>query len=76
MVTLSDTGTQAIENAPTLLQESFVKSFVEIKQWEQTLILSSLQRIASMMQASDLEAAPVLDSSEERLVNAETMDNI
>ncbi|MCG8429458.1 MAG: MarR family transcriptional regulator [Chromatiales bacterium] len=70
-VSLSDTGTQVLERAPALLQESFVKSFGQMKEWEQSLLLSSLQRIASMMQASDLEAAPVLDSSEERLVNTE-----
>jgi DNA-binding MarR family transcriptional regulator len=69
-VQLSDNGKQALQNAPTLLQESFVSSFAQLKDWEQSLILSSLQRIASMMQASELEAAPVLDSSEELLVNS------
>lgn len=70
-VNLSELGGQVIKNAPTLLQESFINSFSELNEWEQTLLLSSLQRIASMMQASDLEAAPVLDSSEERLVSVE-----
>ena len=70
-VNLSKLGEQVIKSAPTLLQESFINSFSELKEWEQTLLLSSLQRIASMMQASDLEAAPVLDSSEERLVSIE-----
>jgi DNA-binding MarR family transcriptional regulator len=69
-VQLSDNGKQALQNAPTLLQESFVSSFAQLKDWEQSLILSSLQRVASMMQASELEAAPVLDSSEELLVNS------
>lgn len=70
-VHLSDSGRHALSNAPTLLQESFINSFAQLKDWEQTLILSSLQRVAQMMQASELEAAPVLDSSEERLVSVE-----
>ena len=72
-IELSESGKQVLEKAPTLLQENFVNSFGELKEWEQSLLLSSLQRIASMMQASDLEASPVLDSSEERLIN--TTDN-
>ncbi|MES9830988.1 MAG: MarR family transcriptional regulator [Candidatus Thiodiazotropha sp. LLP2] len=70
-ISLSDAGRQVLRNAPTLLQEHFINSFEEMKEWEQSLLLSSLQRIASMMQASDLEAAPVLDSSEERLIRSE-----
>ncbi|MES9845978.1 MAG: MarR family transcriptional regulator [Candidatus Sedimenticola sp. PURPLELP] len=70
-ISLSDAGKQVIESAPALLQDGFIKSFGQLKEWEQSLLLSSLQRIASMMQASDLEASPVLDSSEERLVKIE-----
>jgi DNA-binding MarR family transcriptional regulator len=69
-VQLSGEGKKVLQHAPTLLQESFVSSFAQLKDWEQSLILSSLQRVASMMQASELEAAPVLDSSEELLVNS------
>ena len=68
VVTLTESGVDVINSAPTLLQECFINSFSDLKEWEQTLLLSSLQRVASMMNASDLEAAPVLDSSEELLV--------
>lgn len=68
LVQISEAGRQVLSNAPALLQESFINSFAQLKNWEQSLILSSLQRVASMMQASELEAAPVLDSSEERLI--------
>jgi DUF2075 family protein len=41
---------------PSILQEEFVKKFNRLKEWEQTLILSSLQRIASMMGVQDFNA--------------------
>lgn len=49
------------EDVP-LLQDRFVARFQQLQAWEQTLLLSSLQRIASMMDASDIDAAPLLTS--------------
>lgn len=51
VVSLSADGRQALDGAPTLLQEQFIRAFDELKDWEQTLILSSLQRVAEMMEA-------------------------
>ncbi len=45
---------------PSLLHEQFVTRFNKLESWEQTLLLSSLQRIASMMNAENLEVAPIL----------------
>jgi DNA-binding MarR family transcriptional regulator len=50
------------ESVP-LLQERFVDRYQTLEQWEQTLLLSSLQRVASMMDASDLDVAPVLSGA-------------
>ena len=50
---------------PSLLQEHFIDRLDKINEWEQTLILSSLQRIAYMMDAEDLSASPVLASHDE-----------
>lgn len=41
---------KALGDALPLLQESFVAEFRKLEEWEQTLILSSLQRVASMME--------------------------
>ena len=41
---------------------NFVEEFGKLQDWEQTLILSSLQRIATMMEAKEIEAAPILAS--------------
>ncbi len=60
MVELSDEGQKIIESAPPLLQESFVEKLNSLQNWEQTMILSSLQRLVSMMDAKEIHAAPIL----------------
>jgi len=62
-LSMTDAGRAALAKAPQLLQESFVRSFNRLEDWEQSLILSTLQRVAVMMNASALDAAPLLDSS-------------
>jgi DNA-binding MarR family transcriptional regulator len=57
-------GNKLIETAPSLLQEKFTQRFNQLADWEQTLLLSSLQRVACLMDAESLDAAPVLTSGE------------
>ena len=64
-VKLTEEGTTQLASAPTLLQERFIERFVELKDWEQHQILASLQRLAEMMDAQDIDAAPVLDTRQE-----------
>ncbi|MFM4805113.1 MarR family winged helix-turn-helix transcriptional regulator [Aeromonas bivalvium] len=58
--TLTEQGRQLLSNAPTPLQDHFIQRFQALEGWEQTLLLSSLQRISHMMNASNIDAAPVL----------------
>ena len=67
MVSLTVDGKEALKNAPALMQESFIRIFNQLEDWEQSLVLSSLQRVADMMNATDLDAAPLLDSTNEQL---------
>lgn len=60
-VVVSDAGRELLAAAPTPLQTRFLENFSTLATWEQTAILSSLQRLAYLMGAEDLEAAPVLD---------------
>jgi DNA-binding MarR family transcriptional regulator len=62
MVKLTDDGRTALEKAPPLLQEQFMSEFEGLRDWEQSQILSSLQRVASMMEADHLDATPILMS--------------
>ena len=49
-----------LASKPSLLQSDFIDRFNRLKDWEQTLLLSSLQRIASMMDSGQLESEPIL----------------
>lgn len=59
-VAVTDQGRGLLAEAPSPLQDRFRSRFAELAEWEQTQILSSLQRIAAMMDADRLDAAPVL----------------
>jgi len=58
---LSDAGKECLIDAPKPLQAHFIQKFCRIEEWEQSLLLSSMQRIAVMMDADELDAAPVLE---------------
>ncbi len=68
LIRLTEAGELILKQAPTLLQESFINNFEGLEEWDQNQILSSLQRVAHMMQAGHLDAAPLLDSSDEQVV--------
>ncbi|MEZ6135818.1 MAG: MarR family transcriptional regulator [Pirellulaceae bacterium] len=57
-------GEQALQAAPSLLHDQFRKGLSELKDWEQLQILATLQRVAELMHAKDLAAAPLLTSDE------------
>ncbi|MBF0256869.1 MAG: MarR family transcriptional regulator [Gammaproteobacteria bacterium] len=59
-VTATEAAAALLADEVPLLQDRFVARFQQLQTWEQMLLLSSLQRIASMMDASDIDAAPVL----------------
>lgn len=58
---LTAAGVTIIDQAPTPLQDEFISRFDRLENQEQTLILRSLQRVAAMMNAEDIDASPVLD---------------
>jgi DNA-binding MarR family transcriptional regulator len=58
---LTDAGRAVVESAPTPLQEAFSVRFEQLEAWEQSLILSALQRVAAMMDADDIDASPFLE---------------
>ncbi len=64
IVTLTDEGLDAIKESPQPLQENFIRQFQDLHDWEQTQIISSLQRVAQMMDAQHIDASPVLDIGE------------
>lgn len=61
-IQLTRKAEEVIDTDPNLLQEEFIRRFEELEDWEKTLLLSSLQRIARMMNAEGFRSQPVLDS--------------
>ena len=60
-VFLTEKGKVAVVNAPRPLQEHFVERFSQLKEWEQSQMVATVQRIASMMDADDIDASPFLE---------------
>lgn len=59
-VDVTEAGHAALDAAPSLLQDRFRDELGTLEDWERSMILSVLERIATMMDAGDLEAAPLL----------------
>lgn len=66
LVKATDAGLDILAQSPPLLQERFAQRFCDLEDWEQTQLLSSLQRIAAMMDAEKIDASPVLSSGSVR----------
>lgn len=49
-----------LSKKPSIFQDTFLRRLHSIEDWERHLLLSSLQRIAAMMDADDCEVNPVL----------------
>jgi DNA-binding MarR family transcriptional regulator len=58
---LTDQATETLKEAPIPLQEHFTQQFNDLQEWEKNMIVSSLQRVAQMMDAQHIDASPVLD---------------
>lgn len=58
---LTEDAIEILKESPTPLQEHFARQFSDLQSWEQMMIISSLQRVAQMMDAQHIDASPVLD---------------
>lgn len=63
-VHLTATGQVLLDTAPTALQQQFVQRYDALPDWEQSMILSALQRIAQMMDAGEIDASPFLETGD------------
>ncbi|MEQ9450578.1 MAG: MarR family transcriptional regulator [Pseudomonadales bacterium] len=57
---LTAAGEAILAEAPTPLQDTFQRNFGQLESWEQSMIVAALQRVASMMNAEDINASPML----------------
>lgn len=59
---ITEHGNNILASNPSLLQVDFVRRFNRLEDWEQSLLISSLQRIALMMGAHEEAIIPLLTS--------------
>lgn len=57
-------GRAAITNAPDPLQQTFVQRFDKLEDWEQSMLVAALERVATMLDAEHIDAAPVLQTGD------------
>lgn len=61
-LSLTPLGRQQIDKLPAPLQEQFVSRLLRLPTDEQQQLLRSLVKVVEMMEAANLDAAPVLDA--------------
>lgn len=54
-------GREILDGAPGLLQERFSSRFGRLADWEQAFLVAALERTAKLLDAEEIDAAPVLD---------------
>jgi DNA-binding MarR family transcriptional regulator len=62
VVQVTEKGEQILQESPSLLQDRFREELSRLEGWERYWLLSALERIAAMMDAEAIKAAPVLDA--------------
>ncbi len=71
LVSMTAKGEKTLPKTIPPLQEHFTNEFSKLQDWEQTQILSSLQRVVCMMEAPAIQSSPIL-SRETPAETAET----
>ena len=61
-IEVTEAGLVVLDEAPSLLQERFRAELARLEEWERHWMLSALERIASMMDAEGIDAAPILET--------------
>lgn len=58
----TDDGKKLLEAAPSPLQETFLEKFKDLEDWQQNMILTSLQLLGTLMADDEISAAPILST--------------
>lgn len=67
-IQISEKGKAIVLKNPSLLKEDFIRQFNELEDWEQTLILSSMQRVVAMMKTPDIKINNKYKTKKQELV--------
>lgn len=64
LVGLTPDGLEKAGAAPELFQAGFIREFQKLEPWEQHMLIASLQRVAELMDAEEIDASPILEIGE------------
>lgn len=65
LLSLTEKGQKVLAIAPDGVHAQFHRQFSDLKEWEQIMLIAALERVADMLDMSELEAAAVVDHAEE-----------
>ena len=71
-VFLTEQGQRILKTAPMPFQEHFTNRFSQLEEWEQSQMVATMQRLAYMMDAEDIDVSPVLEVGE--LIDTKPVD--
>lgn len=57
----TEEGLELLKSAPTTLQDTFIRQFEDMHDWEQSMIVAALEHVSHILGAHHLDAAPMLD---------------
>jgi DNA-binding MarR family transcriptional regulator len=63
VVAITDEGRERLQRAPRLLQERFLERLAAMPPAEQQRLLAALEVVVTMMEASQIDAEPLLDAA-------------
>lgn len=76
LVVVTGEGKELLDRAPTPLQSRFLHRFRELKEWEQHMILSSLQRVAELTRSEELEGMAAATEDPHAVPGEEPTDSV
>ncbi len=62
LISMTKQGEEFVRQAPSPLQETLAEALVELSPLEQSTISLSLERVVELMEAKELDAAPILQT--------------
>ncbi len=60
-IEVTEEGRRQLAQSPDLLQDRFAAGFERLENWQQLMVISVLEQVAEMLDASAIDASPVLD---------------
>jgi DNA-binding MarR family transcriptional regulator len=60
LISITPKGVELLESSPSLLQDRFRDALSSLSEWERLQILATLQRVAELMDANEIDASPHL----------------